>query len=109
MSSLRMGGVGDLHLTLEQVLIELKKALATIKKEKDLFQKMKQIYRGADIPNLINAQRVRLGELTTQKSKLQIELSNKQKEFKEQAGFCKVSFMQYDEEVCDILDYAKMY
>ena len=34
---------------------------------------------------------------------------DKQKEFKEQAGFCKVSFMQYDEEVCDILDYAKMY
>ena len=91
-----MGGVDNLHLTLEQVLLELKKALATIKKEKDLFQKMKQIYRGADMPSkcgkiiklnmvaqtytfldLINAQRVRLGELTTQKSKLQIELSSK--------------------------------
>ena len=46
-----MGGVENLHLTLEQVLIELKKALATIKKEKDLFQKMKQIYRGADMPS----------------------------------------------------------
>ena len=46
-----MGGVDNLHLTLEQVLLELKKALATIKKEKDLFQKMKQIYRGADMPS----------------------------------------------------------
>ena len=50
-SALRMGGVDDLHLTLEQVLLELKKALATIKKEKDLFLKMKQIYRGADMPS----------------------------------------------------------
>jgi paraquat-inducible protein B len=105
----RMGGVDNLHVTLDEILKKIKEALRTIKKEKDLFEEMKRIYRGADMNNLINNQRLKLAELTTKKSKLQIELSNKQKKFKEEAGFCKVSFMQYDEEVCDILNYAKEY
>jgi len=105
----RMGGADNLSTTLDEILKKLKEAIETIKKEKDLFMEMRRIYRGANMADLINQQRLKLSELTTQKSKLQIKLSDLQKEFKEQAGFCKVSFMQYDEEVCDIMNYAKDY
>merc|ERR1711868_188150 len=105
----RSGNVDEIHSTLDEILKRIKEALRTIKKEKDQFLKIRQIYRSGGISDIINDQRVKLAELTTQKSKLQIQLSDKQKEFKEQAGFCKVSFMQYDEEVCDILNYAKDY
>merc|ERR1712235_173377 len=108
-NQLRAGINGELHLTLDKILEKIKEALNTIKKEKNQFLEIKKIYRAGGIADIINDQRLKLAELTTKKSKLQIELSNKQKEFKEQAGFCKVSFMQYDEEVCDILDFAKNY
>ena len=45
----------------------------------------------------------------TRKRPLNIIFTDTQKNFKEQAGFCKVSFRQYDEEVCDILEYGKKY
>jgi len=108
-NQLRAGINGELHLTLDKILEKIREALATIKKEKNQFLEIKKIYRSGGIADIINDQRLKLAELTTKKSKLQIELSNKQKEFKEQAGFCKVSFMQYDEEVCDILDFARNY
>merc|ERR1712241_491223 len=93
----RSGENLDLHLTLEQILQKIKEALNNIKKEKDQFLAIRRIYRSGGISDIINDQRLKLSELTTRKSELQISLSNLQKEFKEQAGFCKVSFMQYDE------------
>ena len=34
---------------------------------------------------------------------------DKQKKFREEANFCKVSFREYDEQVCDITKYVQKY
>merc|ERR1712212_284595 len=98
-----------MHCTLEEILRKLKEIMENIKKEKDQFLEIRRVYRAGHISDIINKQRLSLAELQTQKSKLQIQLSDKQKQFKEEAAFCKVSFKQYDEEVCDILDHVRDY
>jgi len=54
-------------------------------------------------------QRLAWTALEQKRAELQIALSNKQKKFREEANFCKVSFREYDEQVCDITSYVQKY
>merc|ERR1719219_468340 len=93
---------GNMHLTLEEVLRKVTEAMNSLKKEKEKFLKIQQIYEAGDIPSHLAEQQIKLAELLKKKTDAQIKLTGLQKEFKEQAAFCLVSFREYDETVCDI-------
>merc|ERR1712141_377161 len=105
----RMGGLNDYHVTLNQIKDLISKAMRELKKESDQFKKIQEIYNASDIPSILADQQIRLAELLKKKTELQINLSDTQKKFKEEAAFCKVSFREYDEQVCDILKYGEKY
>merc|ERR1719427_1961194 len=106
----RWGKQGEnIHITLDELLKKLREIMANIKKEKDQFLAIKKTYSQANISGILAQQRVQWAALEAKRAELQIELSNKQKKFREEANFCKVSFREYDEQVCDITSYVQKY
>merc|ERR1719334_1542939 len=106
----RWGKTSDqIHITLDELLKKLREIMANIKKERDQFLAIKKTYKQANISGILAQQRVDWAALESRRAELQIELSNKQKKFREEANFCKVSFKEYDEEVCDITSYVQKY
>merc|ERR1712062_522723 len=92
---------GNLHVTLNEIMKQ--------KKEEDQFMEIQKIYNAANMPGILADQQIKLAELLKKKTQLQIKLSDTQKKFKEEAAFCKVSFREYDEMVCDITDHVTKY
>merc|ERR1711887_25356 len=88
---------------------KLREIMANIKKERDQFLAIKKTYNQANISGILAQRRVQWAALEAKRAELQIELSNKQKKFREEANFCKVSFREYDEQVCDITSYVQKY
>jgi len=97
------------HVTLNKIKELVEKAMRELKKEADQFKQIQDVYNAADIPSILADQQIRLAELLKKKTELQIKLSDTQAKFKEEAAFCKVSFREYDEQVCDILKYGEKY
>jgi hypothetical protein len=100
---------GNIHVTLDEIIKKIKDILKNIKKEKDQFLAIKRTYDSANIDGILAQQRLSWTQLEQKRAELQIALSNKQKKFREEANFCKVSFREYDEEVCDITRYVQKY
>merc|ERR1711860_343329 len=86
--------------TNDQIHITLDELIRNIKKERDQFLAIKKTYNQANISGILAQQRVDWAALESKRAELQIQLSNKQKKFREEANFCKVSFREYDEQVC---------
>merc|ERR1711887_118657 len=103
----RGGNPGDLHLTLEQLLIKLQEILNSLMTEKEKFEEIQRSYNGADLPGILSEQQIKVNQLSTKKVQLQQTVIELTKHFKEQTGFCKVSFKEYGEQVCDIIHHAK--
>merc|ERR1711953_436844 len=100
---------GNLHVTLNEIMKQIKEVMNSLKKEKDQFLEIQKIYNAANMPGILADQQIKLAELLKKKTQLQIKLSDTQKKFKEEAAFCKVSFREYDEMVCDITDHVTKY
>merc|ERR1719427_431928 len=98
----------EMHITLTQLIIRIKEILKNIKKEKDQFLAIKRTYDSVNIDGILAQQRLSWTALDQKRAELQIALSNKQKKFREEANFCKVSFREYDEQVCDITSYVQI-
>ena len=84
------------------------------------------ITESVNIDGILAQQRLAWTALEQKRAELQITLSSKkllddvhgpvltlfldkQKKFREEANFCKVSFREYDEQVCDITKYVQKY
>merc|ERR1719334_1075946 len=91
----------EMHTTLNEIIKKIKEILKNIKKERDQFLAIKQTYNSVNIEGILAQQRLAWTALEQKRAELQIALSNKQKKFREEANFCKVSFREYDEQVCD--------
>merc|ERR1711915_572256 len=99
----------QIHITLDELLKKLMEILKNIKKERDQFLAIRKTYNQANISGILAQQRADWAALESRRAELQIALSNKQKKFREEANFCKVSFREYDEQVCDITSYVQKY
>merc|ERR1711931_57588 len=99
----------QIHITLDELIKKLQEIMRNIKKERDQFLAIKKTYTQANISGILAQQRVDWAALESKRAELQIQLSNKQKKFREEANFCKVSFREYDEQVCDITSYVQKY
>jgi len=99
----------EMHTTLNEIIKKIKEILKNIKKERDQFLAIKQTYNSVNIEGILAQQRLAWTALEQKRAELQIALSNKQKKFREEANFCKVSFREYDEQVCDITKYVQKY
>lgn len=96
----------DMHLTLQQIIIKLKEIMASMMTEKEQFEEIEKLYNSGDIPSIIAEQNIKTNALATKRTELQQKLIALKKGFVEQTGFCKVSFKEYNEEVCDIRSHA---
>jgi len=103
----RSGLDGDLHMTLQQIIIRLKEILASMMSEKEKFDEIEKIYHSGDIPTILANQAIKVNELSIKRTQLQQTVIGLKKNFIEQTGFCKVSFKEYNEQVCDIISHAK--
>jgi len=99
----------EMHTTLNEIIKKIQEILKNIKKERDQFLAIKQTYNSVNIEGILAQQRLQWTQLEQKRAELQIALSNKQKKFREEANFCKVSFREYDEQVCDITKYVQKY
>merc|ERR1719379_2377834 len=99
----------EMHTTLNEIIKKIKEILKNIKKERDQFLAIKQTYNSVNIDGILAQQRLAWTALEQKRAELQIALSNKQKKFREEANFCKVSSREYDEQVCDITKYVQKY
>jgi len=99
----------EMHTTLNEIIKKIKEILKNTKKERDQFLAIKQTYNSVNIEGILAQQRLAWTALEQKRAELQIALSNKQKKFREEANFCKVSFREYDEQVCDITKYVQKY
>merc|ERR1711872_1149708 len=90
----------DMHLTLQQIIIKLQEILNSLMTEKEKF------YNSGDIPGILAKQQIKVNELSIKRTGLQQKLVSLKKNFIEQTGFCKFSFKEYDEMVCDIISHA---
>merc|ERR1712243_341975 len=99
----------EMHTTLNEIIKKIKEILKNIKKERGQFLAIKQTYNSVNIDGILAQQRLAWTALEQKRAELQIALSNKQKKFREEANFCKVSFREYDEQVCDITKYVQKY
>merc|ERR1712130_754514 len=104
---LSKSGGTDYHLTLQQIIIKLKEIMASMMTEKEQFDEIEKLYASGNIPGLIAEQNIKANKLATQRTELQQRLIGLKKSFIEQTGFCKVSFKEYNEEVCDIRSHAQ--
>jgi len=95
-----------MHLTLQQIIIKLKEIMASMMTEKEQFEEIEKLYNSGDIPGIIAEQNIKTNALATKRTELQQKLIALKKGFVEQTGFCKVSFKEYNEEVCDIRSHA---
>merc|ERR1719187_3066355 len=104
---LSKSGDTDYHLTLQQIIIKLKEIMASMMTEKEQFDEIEKLYASGNIPGLIAEQNIKANKLATQRTELQQRLIGLKKSFIEQTGYCKVSFKEYNEEVCDIRSHAQ--
>merc|ERR1712110_1089737 len=88
----RHGNADNLHLTLQQLIIKLTEIYNGILSEAEKFNEIKAAYNSADIPQILGQQQIKVNELMTKKIKLQTLVVELTQKFKEEAGFCKVSF-----------------
>merc|ERR1712212_106447 len=97
---------GDMHLTLQQTIIKLQEILNSLMTEKEKFDEIEKLYNSGNIPDILAKQQIKVNELSIKRTTLQQKLVSLKKNFIEQTGFCKVSFKEYDEMVCDIISHA---
>merc|ERR1712221_16823 len=102
----KSGAASDYHLTLQQIIIKLQEILNSLMTEKEKFDEIEKLYASGDIPGILARQSIKVNELSTKRVELQQKLVALKKGFIEQTGFCKVSFKEYDEMVCDIISHA---
>merc|ERR1712193_505442 len=91
---------------LESSKIKLKEIMASMMTEKEQFEEIEKLYNSGDIPSIIAEQNIKTNALATKRTELQQKLIALKKGFVEQTGYCKVSFKEFNEEVCDIRSHA---
>lgn len=76
-SKLEKSGKGDLHLTLEQILIRLREIFNSMMTEKEKFEEIERIYNGGNIPGILANQNIETNKLATKRTELQQKLIRK--------------------------------
>ena len=74
---LEKSGKGDLHLTLEQILIRLREIFNSMMTEKEKFEEIERIYNGGNIPGILANQNIETNKLATKRTELQQKLIRK--------------------------------
>ena len=70
-------GSGDLHLTLEQILIRLREIFNSMMTEKEKFEEIEKIYNSGNIPGILADQNIQTNKLATKRTELQQKLIGK--------------------------------
>ena len=70
-------GSGDLHLTLEQILIRLREIFNSMMTEKEKFEEIEKIYNAGNIPGILADQNIQTNKLATKRTEMQQKLIGK--------------------------------
>ena len=91
-SKLEKSGKGDLHLTLEQILIRLREIFNSMMTEKEKFEEIERIYNGGNIPGILANQNIETNKLATKRTELQQKLIRKFVEYIFNIKICNTRF-----------------
>ena len=80
-NKLEKSGKGDLHLTLEQILIRLREIFNSMMTEKEKFEEIERIYNGGNIPGILANQNIETNKLATKRTELQQKLIRKLRKY----------------------------